>query len=626
MLITTNEDYWRLCDRIAGLSADETIAIDTETTGVALWTKDVLRGICIGFRGESFYVPITHPDSWNAPGKAPMRAALEACAALPLFHNAPFDFRSLEAGIGWAPPLQRYRDTMVLSWLEDENRRRGLKYLGERFFGEDAAAEQRHLKELMKAETKAEAYKRFRAEGNSAADARLHSETGRIPGKTWATFTAEDIADYAAKDAHLTSRVYEFLLAHPEYAAIEPAVQRQHDVQAAAYRMTRRGIGIDKFRAVSLNLAALNQSAAIAAEFEREYGRDPGSDSEEGGSILRSPKQLGHVIYNVWGLPVSERTDSGKPSTAAAVLESMAGEHPGLDRILEYRRLVKAAQFYDGLLEHVDQDGRVHPGFNVVGTVTGRWTCSDPNLQQIPKASTNKDAKGLFVARPGYELVSFDLKSAELFVAASLAGDDEMMAALTEEGRSFHKETASGVFGSSDEPFYTLAKNLNYGIPYGIGPKRFASYIAKGRKEKQTPAHYRQAKQAIDGHRLAWPALHQAIRNCTEYADLTGRLPLGWPGRFRHFTSDVMNYPVPGYQAFNAAVQGGVAMLVNDVLVAVEAPAAELGAEPLLAVHDSLVFECPNGTADSLELAVQSVSDDVNPFKMRLLWDRKAGV
>jgi hypothetical protein len=325
---------------------------------------------------------------------------------------------------------------MVLSWLEDENRRRGLKYLGERFFGEDAAAEQRHLKELMKAETKAEAYKRFRAEGNSAADARLHSETGRIPGKTWATFTAEDIADYAAKDAHLTSRVYEFLLAHPEYAAIEPAVQRQHDVQAAAYRMTRRGIGIDKFRAVSLNLAALNQSAAIAAEFEREYGRDPGSDSEEGGSILRSPKQLGHVIYNVWGLPVSERTDSGKPSTAAAVLESMAGEHPGLDRILEYRRLVKAAQFYDGLLEHVDQDGRVHPGFNVVGTVTGRWTCSDPNLQQIPKASTNKDAKGLFVARPGYELVSFDLKSAELFVAASLAGDDEMMAALTEEGRS----------------------------------------------------------------------------------------------------------------------------------------------------------------------------------------------
>lgn len=622
MRVTNAAQYAELCLRIRELSADDTIAIDTETTGVALWTKDVLRGVCIGFYGSAWYIPVSHPGSWNVAETESLRLSLEACPAMPVYANAPFDWRSLEAGIGLAPPLARYRDVQVIGWLMDENAPKALKKMGARFFGEDEAAEQRHLKSLFKAETQAAAYKRGRAAGLSVADAKAVEP---IPGKTWATLTAEDIAAYAAHDADLTDRVYHHLLAQPEYAEIEPAVQRTHDVQAAAYRMTRRGVAIDVDAAVSLRREAMVAYTGIAYEFER-YGRDPGSYSEEGGTAISSPKQLAKLVYETWGLPVTERTDSGAPSTAAVVLEAMAGEHPGLDKVLEYRHLVKAAQFYTALLEHVDADGRVHPGFSIVGTVTGRWSCREPNLQQIPKASTNADAKKLFVARPGYELVSFDLKSAELFVAASLADDADMMAALSEPGRSFHKETAAGVFGSDEEPFYTLAKNLNYGIPYGIGPKKFATYIAKGRREKQTAAHYRQAKDAIDGHRAKWPKLHAAIQNCTMYADLTGRLPLGWPGRFRHFTSPTQAWPVPGYQAFNSAVQGGVAMLVNDVLLAVEGPAACIGAVPVLAVHDSLVFECPAGEGWMLAELLQRGSDSVNPFKMRMEWDMKQGV
>jgi len=611
MLITNSDDYARLCFAIAGLRADQTLALDTETTGVALWTKDTLRGVCIGFEGESYYVSVTHPDSWNVPTTTPLLAALQTSEAMPVYANAPFDFRALEAGIGFAPPMGRYRDVQVISWLEDENAPKALKKLGARFFGEDEAAEQRHVKALMKPETQAAAYKRFRELGYSVAEARDLAKTDFVPGKRWDTFTAEDIADYAAKDAELTERVYHHLLARPEYANIEPAVQRQHDVQAAAYRMTRRGVGIDGDKCHDLWHDATFAAKRIADEFEVNIASGP---------------QLAELIYDTWGLPVTERTDGGAPSTAAAVLESMAGEHPGLDRILEYRRLVKAAQFYEGLSEHVDALGRVHTSFNVIGTVTGRWSSREPNLQQIPKESTNPDAKKLFVAAPGYELIGFDLKSAELFVGASLASDEDMMAALTEEGRSFHKETARSVFGREDEPFYTLAKNLNYGIPYGIGPKKFATYIAKGRKEKQRPEHYRQAKDAIDAHRAAWPKLHEAIRNCTMYAELTGRLPLGWPGRYRHFVSDSMAWPVPSYQAFNSAVQGGVAMFVNDALLAIEKPAAELGAVPVLAVHDSLVFECPAGAGGELARLLQEVSDDVNPFRMRMLWDQKAGV
>lgn len=622
MLITNDHEYQEMLYRIAWLEASDVIGIDTETTGVALWTKDVLRGVCIGFQGRSYYVPVSHPDSWNVPDTEPLREALAECAAMPLYANAPFDFRSLEAGIGLAPPMGRYRDVQVISWLQDENAPKALKKLGERFFGEDASAEQRALKAIFAGKTQAECYRARRQyvaaqewTEPAAASKQWASLMSEQSKRSWDTISAEDIAPYAAQDADLTVRVYEALLRRNEYAAIEPAVQKTHDVQAAAYRMTRRGVAIDVARAEELRCDAVVAAIGIDTGFAHHYGVE-----------ISSTKQLQALIYETWGLPVTERTDGGAPSCAAAVLEAMAGEHPGLDRILEYRRLVKAGQFYDGLLEHADAGGRVHTGFQVNGTVTGRWSSREPNLQQIPKESTNADAKKLFVAAPGMELVSYDLVSAELFVAASLANDEQMMAALSEPGRNMHKETALAVFGSEDEPYYTIAKNLNYGTPYGIGPTTMAQYIAKGRQEKQRPEHHRQAKEALLGHSKSWPVLHRAMNNAEQYADLTGRLPLGWPGRFRHFTSDTMKWPVPAYRAFNSAVQGGVAMLVNDVLLGIEGPAAGLGAVPVLAVHDSLVFEAEAGTADRLGALLQGVSDDLNPFRMRMLWGQKLGV
>ncbi len=618
MLITNERDYYQLCASVAALGADETIGLDTETTGVALWTKDVLRGVCLGYRGRSFYVPVSHPDSWNVGDTSHLRKALEACAAMPLFANAQFDWRSLEAGIGLAPAMDRYRDVQVIAWLQDENAPKALKKLGERFFGEDASAEQKALKKLFAGQTQAECYKELRhefarlgvkvtADATKTAAAFLSEASKR----SWDTISAEDIAPYAAQDADLTVRVYEALLRRNEYAAIEPAVQKTHDVQAAAYRMTRRGVAIDTASCHDLRMEAWNRATEIHDGFEVN---------------IASTGQLATLIYETWGLPVTERTDGGAPSCAAAVLEAMAGEHPGLDQVLEYRRLVKAAQFYSGLLDHADAEGRVHTGFSVVGTVTGRWSSREPNLQQIPKASTNANAKGLFVAPSGFELVGFDLASAELRIVASIANDAEMMDSLDVPGRSFHRETARAVFGSDEEPYYTLAKNLNYGINYGIGPKKFATYIAKGLKQKQSAAHYRQARSAIDAHRAQWPVLHTAINNCAAYADVTGRLPLGWPGRFRHFTSDTMQWPVPSYTAINAAVQGGVALFMNDLLLAVEPEAAGLGAVPVLAVHDSLVFECPVGAGDALSDLCQRIADDVNPFKLRMILDRKAGV
>ena len=137
-----------------------------------------------------------------------------------------------------------------------------------------------------------------------------------------------------------------------------------------------------------------------------------------------------------------ERTATGAPSTSKAALELHAGAHPGLDLILEYRRLQKAsATYFDALLEGVDSAGRIHTTLNSTGTTTGRFSSSAPNLQNIPRDGTNSDVRDVFVAAPGYELWGFDLSQAELRIAASLAGEAKMLDAFL-DGRDIYLNTA----------------------------------------------------------------------------------------------------------------------------------------------------------------------------------------
>jgi hypothetical protein len=140
--------------------------------------------------------------------------ALERCAALPLYANAPFDFRSLEAGIGLAPPLDRYRDVQVRGLARRREPAQGAEVPGCPLLRRGRRGRAEAPQGAVQVRDEAAAYKRFRAEGHSVAVAKELSKTDAIPGKTWGTLTAEDIADYAAKDADLTARVYDYLLAH----------------------------------------------------------------------------------------------------------------------------------------------------------------------------------------------------------------------------------------------------------------------------------------------------------------------------------------------------------------------------------------------------------------------------
>ena len=592
MLITTMREWYGVRQALADLRADERFAIDTETTGLRPWGDTVLRGISLYLRGETYYVPLTHPGSWNMPYWDGIKDGIASCKAMPILHNANYDRAILERAGIMLPA--HYRDTQILAWLEDENRPKGLKKLGEQLFGISAAEEQKALKLMMRGESKTENYATLRRQGLSVADAKAQSQSTK---KTWADLTAEEIAPYAEQDARLTYDLYDHLLADNEYGVVEPAVQRMHDLQDVVYRMVRRGIQIDPLTVAHYRSKAIWEAEQISKQFDIN---------------LDSPKQIAKLVYQDWGLKITERTEKGEPSTSRMALEGMAGQHAGLDLILAYRRWVKAVStYYDPFLEAMDEAARIHPSVNVVGTVTGRFSYSDPNLQTIPRDGTISGVKDCFVARPGKILVSYDLKQAELRFMASLSGETGLISALA-MGRDLYAEVAEAI-GTTRQ----IGKSLVLSWPYGVGPVKFA---------KSAGITAKLAKEIINGFESAYPNLSSTMSKLSMHAECYGRLPLIGPGHFRRFTGPTLMWPIPGYTALNAACQNGVAHVMGDVMVHGEAEWRDLDADLVLQVHDSLVLEVVPGTEELLLATLQRVLDEVNPISMPLIWEAKVGV
>lgn len=614
-LIVDAPGVQRVVDAVRALRPGDAVALDTEATGLQVFTnRDRIRGLSIAWHGddkiESFYLPISHPHTPNVD-VSPLIEALNETEAVQSFHNATYDWKTLSQ-VGLKPRWGdgAYYDTETMAWLQNENYGSALKKQGALWFGEDEAAEQQAMKAVMKGTPAKEIMALIRPgirKGKVRIAQQWAKEMAALSKKTWATLTGDDIAKYAAQDTSLTLRLKDFQRTY-NFGDTDPwpDIERELRLREVVYRIIDEGVMIERGEVEQLHAKYLAEQRAIESEFDFN---------------LNAPQQLAHFLYDDLLLPVTRYTKTGR-STDKESLEAIAELHPAVERILEWRQLQKMTGTYLGpMMEWADEDDRIHSSINVTGTVTGRFSSSGPNMQNIPREATNNDVKKLFRARPGFELVEVDLHSAELFVGASLANDEEMIAALSDATRDFHTETAIKVFGNAEGQNRTLAKNLNYGIPYGIGPTKFASYLVKGTGRQVTRQHVSMASSIINRHKIAWPVTHTAISRMTRFAELNHYIPLHVPGRYRHFRGP--GIIVPAYTAFNAVVQGGVAEFVKDVMILVERPLAEIGVTIVLQVHDSLWLEVPKGNSAEALRVVQMVTDDINPFRIRMLWDAK---
>ncbi|MCQ2552403.1 MAG: DNA polymerase I [Clostridia bacterium] len=205
---------------------------------------------------------------------------------------------------------------------------------------------------------------------------------------------------------------------------------------------------------------------------------------------INSPKQLGEVLFDKLQIPYAKKTTKGY-STSAEVLEKLADDYPIVAKVLEYRTYAKLNSTYvEGLLPLIGADGKVHAHFQQTVTATGRISCTEPNLQNIPvRQELGRQLRKVFTSDSSdYVLIGADYSQIELRVMAHLSKDENLIEAFN-SGRDIHKETAAKVFGVKPDrvtpQMRSNAKAVNFGVIYGMSSFGLAGEISITRKEAE---------------------------------------------------------------------------------------------------------------------------------------------
>jgi len=342
---------------------------------------------------------------------------------------------------------------------------------------------------------------------------------------------------------------------------------------------------------------------------------------------INSPKQLGEILFEKLSLPVIKRTKTGY-STDAEVLEKLRPSHPIIEKILEYRFLMKMKSTYaDGLSALVDKKtGRIYTSFNQTVTSTGRISSTEPNLQNIPvKTEEGKHIRGVFTADgPGHILLSGDYSQIELRVLAHMSQDPSLIEAFV-KGEDIHKRTASEVFGVALEEvtpsLRDKAKAVNFGIIYGISDYGLAQNLGISNQE---------AKEYIDAYFARYPGVRDYIRETIKSAKTLGYVTTLL--NRRRYIPDInsRNYHLRSFAertAVNTPIQGSAADIIKIAMVKVYDNLRQnnLKAKILLQVHDELILDVPEEELIIVKGILKQHMENAIPLSVPLVVDFKQG-
>jgi DNA polymerase I len=380
-----------------------------------------------------------------------------------------------------------------------------------------------------------------------------------------------------------------------------------------------------------MELAGITLDVAALARLSAEFGATMDALMEEihaaaGGAFnINSPPQLREVLFD--RLKISTRgIRRGKTglSTDVDVLTRLGREHPLPAKILEYRALSKLKSTYvDALPALVDpRTGRVHTSFNQTVAATGRLSSSDPNLQNIPvRSEEGRRIRAAFVAAPGHRLISADYSQIELRLLAHLAEDPVLIEAFARD-EDIHARTAAEVFGSlAPGEGRRLAKVINYGIVYGMGP---------GRAARELGVPLAEAESYIAGYFARYGGVRRFVDETIAAARGRGYVTTVL-GRRRYLPELGARDPAVRQFAERAAtntpIQGSAADLIKLAMLEVSRRlrAAGLRAQMLLQVHDELVLEAPAGEVDRVTELVREAMEGVWPLRVPLRVDVHSG-
>ncbi|SMP45479.1 DNA polymerase I [Desulfonatronum zhilinae] len=347
-----------------------------------------------------------------------------------------------------------------------------------------------------------------------------------------------------------------------------------------------------------------------------------------GGSFnLRSSQQMAEVLFERLALKTGRKTPGGGRSTSVEVLERLAGEHPIVPEILEYRKLEKLRSTYlEPLPKLADKGGRVHTTFNQLAVATGRLSSSNPNLQNIPiRGDQGRRMRACFTAPPGQELISADYSQIELRVLAHLS-EDPHLRDLFARGVDVHSGTAAILFVKEPEQVTAeerrKAKTINFGLLYGMGPQKLGRELGINQQQaKDFMALYFTRLQKV---RDFYEEVVAKAKEQGAVFTLAGR---------RRTLPDINSRndnlaQIARRMAINTVVQGSAADIIKMAMIRVHGDEAlrAAGARMILQVHDELLLEAPDAESQRVGERVAELMASVVQLDVPLVvdWGRGA--
>jgi len=349
---------------------------------------------------------------------------------------------------------------------------------------------------------------------------------------------------------------------------------------------------------------------------------------------INSPRQLAEILFMKLKIPGArkggriKKTPGGAPSTGAGELEKLRSHHKIIDYILRYRELTKLKSTYtDTLPNLIDKKNRLHTTFDQTGTATGRLSSQDPNLQNIPaRGDWGDEIRGTFIAESGFKFISADYSQIHLRIIAALANDKKMIEAFA-KGLDIHKFTASEInnvpIDKVTPEMRFAAKELNFGIIYGMGSQGFAE-AAKISRER--------AEQFIDEYLKDFSGIARYVEKLKDEARKNG-FAATFFGRRRYLSElNSPNYILRSQaerMAINMPIQGLEADIVKKAMIEVNnwIQKENLGKDlrMILQVHDELLFEAKKDLVKQFAPKIIKIMRSVIKLKVPIIAEAKVG-
>ncbi|MDD2482511.1 MAG: DNA polymerase I, partial [Lutispora sp.] len=383
--------------------------------------------------------------------------------------------------------------------------------------------------------------------------------------------------------------------------------------------MEHEGFKVDKERLQELSSLFSERLSRLTKEIYELAGEE---------FNINSTKQLSVILFERLSLPPIKKTKTGY-STDVEVLERLSDKHPIIEKLLEYRQLLKIKSTYvEGLINIINErTGKIHSKLNQTVTATGRLSSTEPNLQNIPvKTENGREIRKVFVPQSeDYVLVDADYSQIELRVLAHISEDKGLIQSFI-NNEDIHKRTASEVFGVDCELVSSLMRNrakaVNFGIVYGISDFGLSRDLKIPRKE---------AKLYIDSYFERYPLVKKYMEDIVKLGKEKGYVTTIL-NRIRYIpelsSSNAVQRNFGERMAMNTPIQGSAADIIKVAMVNVykELKTRKMKSRLILQIHDELIVEAYKDEVEEVMKIVKEKMEKAVILKVPITVDIKSGM